>query len=69
MTLALADIWVEKKHSAFFVRVQDGEVCNALGPMDERSAHTIHAHLIESVFSACLEHAECLKKQQVQQAA
>lgn len=69
MHLALADIWVEKKQNDFFVKLRDGQVCDVLGPMDERSAHKIHAQLIDAVFGACLEQTGRLQGRRARPAA
>lgn len=69
MRLAVTDIYVEKDHGKFYVALRGGEACKVIGPMSERTAHRIHADLIDAVFSACLEQSALLKINEASQTA
>jgi len=68
MSLAHADIWIEKEGHAFYVKLRNGQTCNVIGPMNELEANKVHAHLVEAVFNICVEQAALLKEQRVHHA-
>ena len=69
MRLAITDICVEKNGGKFFVALRDDQACKVIGPMSERTAHKVHADLIDAVFSACLEQAALMKHDEARRAA
>ena len=62
MRLASTDMWIEKERGCYCVKLRDDQTCNVIGPVSELEAQRIHAHLIDAVFSACLEQVTLLKK-------